>query len=58
MRLFVALIGASVDLEPVFSTEVYVSVQTNVSRGAFLAATTILQHMTSVQPNLLWTSFL
>ena len=49
-------IGAHVDREPVFSTVVDIAVKTNVARNAFRAATTISQYITSVQPNLLWTS--
>ena len=51
-------IGASVDCEPVFSTVVYIAAQTNVACNAFRAATTIPKYISSVQPNLLWTSCL
>ena len=45
--------GAYVGRESVFSTVVYISVQTNVARNAFRVATTISQYITSVLPNLL-----
>ena len=38
-------VGASVDREPLFSEVVFIAVQTNVTRNAFRAATTMLwQH--------------
>ena len=48
--------GASVDREPVFLTAVIISVQINVARNAFRAATAISQYTTLVQLNLLWAS--
>ena len=51
-------IGAYVGREAVFSTIVYIAVQTNVARNAFRAATTTPQYMTSVQPKFLWANCL
>ena len=38
-------IGTSVDLEPVFSTVVYIAVQENGARNAFRAAIAKQQHI-------------
>ena len=46
-------IDENVDCEPVFLTVVYIAVQTYVARVRHRAATTISQHMNSVQLNLL-----
>ena len=48
--------GASVGCEPVFSTVVFIAVETNAARYAFCDAPTILQKTTIVEPNLLWNS--
>ena len=51
-------IGGYVGRGQVISTVVCIAVQTNVARGAPRAGTAVEQYMTSVQPNLLWSSCL
>ena len=48
-------IGENANYLPVFLTVVCSSLQTNVARDTYRAATTIPKHMISVQLNLLWT---
>ena len=54
-RIVMVRIGAYVYREQVYSTAVRIVVKTNVARDFFRADATSSQHITSLQPNLLWT---